>query len=1150
MSSQTVYFNNPADITKLKGQVGTVAGQVNTSIVNTSNLNVNSKPISQVAVLSQQDEEIERIIRSMTLEEKASIMHGVIGDNFSAGPSQFKAFFNQGVERVLLPEIIYSDGPMGLRGAMFNDYNSSFASQLPQSIAQAATFDKNLMYRLGKKMGFDARSVGTSSILSPIINVPRSSLWGREYESLGEDPFLAGLIAIEMSKGAKEFGSTMCVKHFVGNETEWNRFSSNSIIDERTLREVYLKPFELVIKEKAVNLLMGSYNFTNNVPMTANTTLVNDILRDEFGYDQAIVSDWNGVPLQSLFFGKFNVSLMDFVIYFMFKNLQGFLNVRVIPSFVKDILQATDIEMPGSTAYGKSLIDAVNNNQIDEATEVDPVIANILRLRMNTDSYGVNKIKNYVDWSNAPTERQKDTNLMLELARDGLMLLKNTDSILPLPKTSLTGANITIIGNNAENFLTAGGFSASIFKRADISLPVEAFQDFADSKGALLEYEPAFYLPSTNPKTPWFNQVPFDSSQTYVKSYFLNNASTEWPNYLTAMQEYSAAQTDLANAIAFTGTSTGAYWQSQYDAAIAARDAAIAAISNTHPLEGTGPADKLIFGGVMGGVLGTFSQLSVDVDRGVRVDYDNLPAPLAALNNINPATGKYLPIDSRDHLAQILAQNGHGSITYGKFTAPETGTYKFRLATSCNTTIYITECTGAPQEQNFSSPAIYDRIMGYYDITNSPYTSELSAWFYGPYEDVNVSLAGGKDYAVKFESVIPKEYDSLLESQYSYLGAYILGFAYPQNGYCMPYNCLLTYLKPSNLVAPATGVAAAAAKAAASDYPILFLGSPFYVSSEGNDRCIIANQSDPNGFIIDDDQFYLESVAVPTGAAYKSWQDELAKQVCLANPNTVVVINSRVPYDIEYWQSYAKAIIWAPGLGQESGKAIVDAIFGNYSPSAKLPVTWPKSVWDYSSTCFSGAYALRTSNTDVTTIGGVLSGPQSIIPGVNTVYYKEGIYQGHRWFDKNNIEPRFAFGHGLSYTTFNWSNATGYVSGDNIVISVNITNTGSMTGAEVVQVYLRDTVNNPRDIDTTSAGGFVQYIPTGSYTGMPIRQLRDFGKVKLAPGATQTLTISFPIDYVNYWDISSQQYTHASGVYHFDLAKSSRNIVTTVSVAL
>jgi beta-glucosidase len=360
---------------------------------------------------------INKLIQDLTLREKISLMSG------------FNSWYTNKIDRLGIPSIKMSDGPNGVRG----DSNSGKSSAcFPCAISIGSTWDMDLINQLGIALGEEAKVKDVDVLLGPTINIHRHPLGGRHFESFSEDPFLTGKIATEYVKGVQSQDVAACLKHFIGNDTEYERHLVSSNIDEKTLREIYLLPFEMGIKEGNAQVVMSAYNKLNNIYCSSHKELLIDILKDEWGFDGYVVSDW-GAALETE------------------ENAKGGL----------------DLEMPGpGNVWGDQLFTAVSEGKVEEEL-IDDKVRRILNIANFSKRF--ENPTNKPEQSNNSEEHRK---LLKEAAASGMVLLKNND-LLPL-KSNVK--NLAIIGPNAKEAQIIGGGSASL-KPHYQAHPLEAFQN-------------------------------------------------------------------------------------------------------------------------------------------------------------------------------------------------------------------------------------------------------------------------------------------------------------------------------------------------------------------------------------------------------------------------------------------------------------------------------------------------------------------------------------------------------------------------------------------------------------------------------------------------------------------------------------------------
>ena len=367
--------------------------------------------------------DVKAIIREMTLEKKAGMCSG-------------KDFWHlKGVERLGIPEVMVSDGPHGLRKqaeeADHLGLNESIkAVCFPTACATACSFDRDLLEEMGERIGDECQAEDLSVILGPAVNIKRSPLCGRNFEYFSEDPYLASQMAAAHIKGVQSKNVGTSIKHFAANNQEHRRMSCSSEIDERTLREIYLAAFETAIKEAKPDTVMCSYNRINGEFASENHWLLTEVLRDQWGFEGYVMSDWGAV------------------------------NDRV-----KGLKAGLELEMPGSGGNtDKEIVEAVKNGELEESV-LDRAVERILNIVFKfTDNRQVGKF-----------DLEEDHKLAAKIAGESMVLLKN-EGVLPLPAQ---GKKIAFIGKFAETPRFQGGGSSHInsFK---ITSALEAVKEVAE----------------------------------------------------------------------------------------------------------------------------------------------------------------------------------------------------------------------------------------------------------------------------------------------------------------------------------------------------------------------------------------------------------------------------------------------------------------------------------------------------------------------------------------------------------------------------------------------------------------------------------------------------------------------------------------------
>ena len=389
--------------------------------------------------LTVNDKKINKIIAQMTLEEKVEMLHSKT--NMSS----------EGVPRLGIQDIKYTDGPFGIREENGDGFRSlgwtlDSATYFPTGSALAATWSKEMAYKNGWAMGKEGRLRGKDIILGPAINIQRLPVGGRTYEYLSEDPVLSARLSVEYTKGSQDAGTAVCLKHYALNNQETDRGSVDVIADERTMREIYLKPFEAAIKEGGAMCVMPAYNKVNGFYCSENAHLNNEILRDEWGFKGMTVSDWGGTH-----------------------------------STMGAALGGLCVQMTGDNYFGQALIDSVRNGALDEAV-VDAKVREILRLRFAIDPVPED-VANTIMTSQPETQK-----IAYEIAQKSIVLLKNEAGNLPIAKDV---KKIAVIGQNAVLTTAAGGIGAGVKTLYEIS-PLEGIQARAEKAGIEVVYAPGY----------------------------------------------------------------------------------------------------------------------------------------------------------------------------------------------------------------------------------------------------------------------------------------------------------------------------------------------------------------------------------------------------------------------------------------------------------------------------------------------------------------------------------------------------------------------------------------------------------------------------------------------------------------------------------
>ena len=792
------------------------------------------------------EKRVDSILSQMTLEEKIEIIGGI------------NDFYTHAVPRLGIPSLRMSDGPMGV-----HDYGLTTA--YPAGIALAASWDLDLAQRFGGVMGKDARARGVHFILGPGVNIYRAPMNGRNFEYFGEDPFLASRMAVSVIEGMQAQRVIAVAKHFAGNNSEFARMTLSSDIDERTLREIYLPAFEASVKEAHVGAVMDAYNLVNHDYMTQNVHLNDEILKQEWGFDGILMSDWGATH-----------------------------------DGIAAANGGLDLEMPSPTFMNReALLPALKDGKVSEVT-INDKVRRILRKGIEFGFFDQPQTDTGI-----PTYSQEGRQVALEAAREGMVLLKNSDKLLPLDENKVK--TIAVIGPDAFPAVVGGGGSAETKPFNAVSY-LEGISNRLGTKAKVLY---AVDLP------------PLD--QVFESSEFVTTPGGE------------------------RGLK-GEYFSNEQ-------------------LKGT-PA-------------------LVRTDKHVHFDWGE---------------GSFAAGEPVDHFAIRWT---------GYFVPKESGDYKFYTSADDGVRLYVEDEIAIDDWQPHSQTL---------DIATR-------------------HLMGGQAYKIRLE-------------YFESVGSAIVGFGVTQ---------------AEAFVGRETKPLAAKA-----DAVIICVGFDPKTEGEGFDR----------------------TFQLPGG------QDELIRQISAVNKNLIVVLTAGGNVDMTRWIDHVPAIVHAWYPGQEGGTALAQILFGDYSPSGKLPASFERQWED--NPAYHSYYPEK---------------------GESRVSYSEGIFVGYRHFDRSETKPLFAFGYGLSYTTFAYSKLsvtpqTGNLN-EPVLISFEVKNTGHREAAEVAELYVGDShASVPR----------------------PVKELKAFARVNLKPGESRRVQLTLERRAFSFYDVQKKDWHAEPGDFAILVGAASDNI--------
>ena len=391
---------------------------------------------------------VDEVIQAMTPEEKVELLVGPGMPGYAGlvpleGEPDVRvlgqAGGNEEVKRLGIPKTVFADGPAGLRiqPKRQNNPNTYYATAFPVGTALASSWNTDLIEEVGKAMGEEVKEYGVDVLLAPALNIHRNPLNGRNFEYYSEDPLVSGKIASAYIKGIQSHDVGTSVKHFAANNQETNRLSVNAHISERAMREIYLRGFEIAIKEANPWTVMTAYNKIEGTYASANEDLLIKVLRDEWGYKGMVMTDWFG-------------------------GYPGFAAINEKGSVSDVIAQmeaGNDLLMPGTKAQKEALLKAIKEGKVDEAA-IDRNLRHILNYILKTPT-----VENY-KYSDNP-DLKAHAEVTRNAATEGMVLLKNEEKTLPYTNKSGT---VALFGNTSYDFIAGGTGSGDVNEAYTVSL--------------------------------------------------------------------------------------------------------------------------------------------------------------------------------------------------------------------------------------------------------------------------------------------------------------------------------------------------------------------------------------------------------------------------------------------------------------------------------------------------------------------------------------------------------------------------------------------------------------------------------------------------------------------------------------------------------
>ena len=387
------------------------------------------------AQVKLQPQNVDEVLKAMTLEEKAMLVvggnrqiasstnNGMIGGHAQRVPGAAGA--TQAIPRLGIPSTVLTDGPAGVRinPRRDNDPNTYFCTGFPVGTALACTWNTQLVEEVGKCIGNEVLEYGCDVLLAPGMNIHRSPLCGRNFEYYSEDPYVTGKIAAAYVRGVQSQGVGTSVKHFAANSQETNRMGVDEVMSQRALREIYLKGFEIAVREAAPWTVMSSYNRINGPFTQENRELLTTILRDEWGFDGIVMTDWTGL-----------------------RNTAA------------QIQAGNDLMEPGADSQIKDIMDKVKSGVLAEA-DLDICVKRILQYLVKTPAFRAYKYTNKPDL-------KEHAEVTRRCATEGMVLLKNEKQTLPFDNTK----TVSVFGITSYDFIAGGTGSGDVNKAHTIDM--------------------------------------------------------------------------------------------------------------------------------------------------------------------------------------------------------------------------------------------------------------------------------------------------------------------------------------------------------------------------------------------------------------------------------------------------------------------------------------------------------------------------------------------------------------------------------------------------------------------------------------------------------------------------------------------------------
>ncbi len=894
----------------------------------------------------------------------------------------------------------------------------------PQAIGMAAMWNPELMHRISTAISDEARgkwnelnqgkdqhdwSSDLLSFWSPTINMARDPRWGRTPETYGEDPFLTGTLGKAFVRGLqgdhpKYLKVVSTPKHFAGNNEDNNRASCNAVISERDLREYYLVPFEMCIREAKAQSIMSAYNAVNGVPCSLNKWLLTDVLRKDWGFDGYVVSDCGALD--------YTVTYHHYV--------------DTHEEAASQCLKAgLDLEC-GEVVYNTPLQNAYNRGMVSSA-EIDTALYRLLRMRMRLGIFDDQAYNPYNHISPSVVGCKEHQELALEAARQSLVLLKNDNETLPLDIDQIN--SIAVVGPNAAKCVF-GDYSGT-----PANPPVSILEGIKSYVGDQVTVNAAPWVSPSMEYTligssafrnglqvEYYNNINLSGTpNTRTEEYVLYDPKNTPPDPLVPSSPMSIRWTGELTAPA-TGEYTFAFTSDDgcrlyIDNQLVIEDWGIrpavtnyATVTLTEGQVYTLKAEYFDNGGEAIAQLDwktptanvlkyTLMDKSVFPD-GLRAEYYAKTEPSGRPKARRTVETLYYDPKNQD-LDSAIPGSPMSIRWTGDFIAPSTGRYTFAFTSDDGCRLYID-----------------DRIL-------------IDSWYVraATTDYASISLVAGQRYTLKAEY-------------------------FDQSGEAI---AKLEWRTPDETGELLGAYGSAGDVIRASDVTIAVLGIDLSIEREGKDRSTIE--------LPEDQQLFIEE-------AYK------------ANPNTIVVLVAGSSLAINWMDENIPAILDSWYSGEQGGNAVAQALFGDYNPGGRLPLTFYNNLGE--------------------------------VPAFNDYDIKNR--RTYMYFDGT---PLYPFGYGLSYTKFDYRGLDLSQDEDTVTVTFQVSNSGEYDGDEVSQVY-------------------IQFPSQSGIT--PLKQLKGFKRVRIAKGEEREIAIEIPKKELRLWSESQSAFYTPEGTYVFLVGASSEDI--------